>query len=51
MLCTEHLLQVVQSRVVEQDGERGVDCFNEGMKSLCIGFRIRKVAEDAVRLG
>ena len=41
----------MQTKVVEQGRERGVDRFNECMKSLHIGFRIRKVAENAVRSG
>ncbi len=46
MLCSEHLLQVLQSRVLEQGGERAAEMFNMQMKKHHIGFRIKRHTDD-----
>ncbi len=49
MLCSEHLLEVLQSRVLEQGGEQAAEMFNRQMKKYHIGFRIKRSTEDGRR--
>ena len=46
MWCTEHLLAVLQRRVIEDAGDQGVAHFNTLLKKLCVGFRIRPVRSE-----